>query len=73
MKTIENQRNLSQLPNGTNAELDCNTSFVPTRCPFCNQRLFDVALNSSAEIQMKCPRCSRTVNLVIDEMKSGAA
>ncbi len=72
MKKIENQRNLSNLSKGKTAELACNT-FVPTRCPFCNQRLFDVALNSSAEIQIKCPRCSRTVNLVIDEMKSGAA
>ena len=73
MKTIENQRNLSEPSKGQNATPECGTLLMQARCPFCNQRLFDVTSNSCAEIQIKCPKCSRTVSLVIDKLKNGVA
>jgi phage FluMu protein Com len=37
-------------------------------CPFCtNTRLLDMVSANHAEIQIKCPRCRRTINLTFEK------
>ena len=33
------------------------TDYKEVRCPVCDKKLFDVAIEASATVSVKCPRC----------------
>lgn len=73
MKIREAKNCLERLPRDKDSVPMMETDFISTRCPNCNQRFFDIAFNSIAIIQIKCPRCKRTYSIVFDDIGSNAA